>query len=76
MKISLSKKTKNDIILVLVILALALSVYLIFRLCAKEGSVANITLDGESYASVPLSRDTVLEIKSGERVGGPPALSS
>ena len=66
MKNSVNKKIRNDIILVLVILALALGVYSLFRLCAKEGSVANITLDGEIYASLPLSEDTVLEIKSGD----------
>ena len=63
---SFSKKTINDIILVLAILILALASFLIFKACAKEGSVVSITVDGKLYKTLSLDTDVVVEVVTGE----------
>ena len=60
------KKTRNDIILVCVILVLALVSFVIFKACAKEGNEVTITVDGKLYKTLPLDTDAVVEVVSGK----------
>ena len=60
------KKIRNDIILALTILTLALTVFLVFKACAREGSYAVITVNGEVYKTVPLDTDTAFDVVSGK----------
>ena len=60
------KKYKNDVILTVLVLALALVCFLIFKACAKEGSVVVISVDGEVYKRLSLDTDAVVEVVSGE----------
>ena len=61
-----ANKIRNDIILITVILALALGAFLIFRSCAKEGSVVSVTVNGEIYKRVSLDTDTTFDVITGE----------
>ena len=60
------KKIRNDIILVSVILAAALIAFFIFKVFASEGSAVRITVNGQEYKTVPLHKDAVINVVSGE----------
>ena len=62
MKNFVNKKIRNDILLVLVIISLALIAFLVFKLSAREGSEAVITVDGNTYATLPLSKNATLTV--------------
>lgn len=62
-----TKRLRNDVILVFSILALALTAFLVFKACAKEGSRVIITVDGEVYRSLPLNTDAVIDVITGEK---------
>lgn len=57
-----------DVLLVLIILALALSVFLIFRLTRKGGAYAQVTVGGEVVAEYSLSENGEFSINGGTNV--------
>lgn len=58
----MNKKTKNDIILVLVIIVLGAVMLGAVSLFSKKGEWVEITLDGEHYGIYSLDNDTRVEI--------------
>mgnify|MGYP003320081709 CR=1 FL=1 len=61
-----TKKTKNDIILVAVILLVAAAGLLFVSLTREVGNYAVIKIDGVSTSSYPLNENTTVEILTGE----------
>ena len=63
----LNKKLKNDILLCLVLVCLALIGFVIFKLNLKDGSYVNVIIDGKVTQSFSLNKDvnTVLLTKNG-----------
>ena len=62
----LDKKTKNDIILVAVILLIAAAGLLFVNLTKQEGSLVVIKIDGVQTQSYSLYENRTVEIKTGE----------
>lgn len=60
----LSKKTRNDIILLAGILLLASLCLIIFRFTKTEGDSVLITLNGSPYKTLPLSEYTELVVQN------------
>lgn len=60
------KKTKNDLILIGAILAVLLIVGACLMLFRSEGDMVVVSVDGEEYATYPLGKDTVVDIRTGE----------
>ena len=63
-KISLNKKTKNDIILTASLLLLAVLVFFIMGLITKDGSYVEVKKDGAVIGKYSLSIDREIEIKN------------
>ena len=63
-KISIKRKTKNDIILTALILVLAVLVFFIMGLITKNGNYVEVKRDGAVIGKYPLSEDRVVEIKN------------
>lgn len=61
-----SKKTKNDIILVAVILLIAAAGLLFVSLNREPGSIAAVKIDGVQTAGYPLSENITVDILTGE----------
>ena len=61
-----NKKTKNDLILVGVLIGVLLLVGGAMLLFRSEGDMVVVTVDGEVYASYPLSKNTEVDILTGE----------
>lgn len=61
-----SKKSRNDIILVAVILLIAAAGLLFVSLNREPGSLAAVKIDGVQTAVYPLSENTTVEILTGE----------
>lgn len=61
-----SRKSRNDIILVAVILLIAAAGLLLVSLNREAGAYATVKIDGVQTASYPLSEDITVEITSGE----------
>lgn len=61
-----SKKIRNDILLCVVILVVALICFLIFKLTMKDGSYAVVLIDGEEKYRYSLSENGEHLIKNGE----------
>lgn len=61
-----SRKSRNDIILVAVILLIAAAGLLLVSLNREAGAFATVKIDGMETASYPLSEDITVEITSGE----------
>ena len=59
----ITKKMRNDIILIAVILVVSLVGILILRLTEKQGSYAVVKLRGEVVAEYPLDKNAVYELK-------------
>ena len=57
---------KNDIILVVAILVIALASLLFIILSRKEGSSVVVTLDGKPYQTFELSKDTSFTVEDGK----------
>ena len=62
----MNKKSRNDIILVAVILLIAAAGLLLVSLNREAGAFATVKIDGVQTASYPLSADITVEITSGE----------
>ena len=61
----MKKKTlKNDILLILLMLLIAGSVWIYTRCTRKAGGVAVVTVDGKTEAVLPLSKDTAFGLNS------------
>ena len=60
------KKTKNDLILIGAILAVLLIVGACLMLFRSEGDMVVVSVNGEEYATYPLGKDTVVDIRTGE----------
>ena len=60
------KKTKNDLILIGAILAVLLIVGACLLLFRSEGDMVVVSVNGEEYATYSLSKDTVVDIRTGE----------
>ena len=60
------KKTKNDLILIGAILAVLLIVGACLMLFRSEGDWVVVSVNGEEYATYPLNKDTVVDIRTGE----------
>ncbi|MBO7217532.1 MAG: NusG domain II-containing protein, partial [Clostridia bacterium] len=63
-KISIKRKTKNDIILTALILVLAVLVFFIMGLITKNGNYVEVKRDGAVIGKYPLSEDRVVDIKN------------
>ncbi len=63
---SLSKKTRNDIILLAGILVLASLCLIFFHFTKTQGDSLEITLNGSVYKTLPLNEDIELTVKNGE----------
>lgn len=61
-----SNKTKNDIILVAVIITIAAIALLLVNLTRQEGAFAVIKIDGTETERYPLSQSTTVEILTGK----------
>lgn len=59
-------KTKNDIILVAVILLIAAAGLLFVSLTREEGNTVTVKIDAAETASYPLDKNITVEILSGE----------
>ena len=64
----ISKKMRNDIILVAIILAISLVGLLALRLTAKQGSYAVVKISGEVVAEYPLSMDGEYTLNGGTNI--------
>lgn len=60
------KKRRNDLILIGVLLAVLVLAGAAFLLLREEGDQIRVTVDGEDYGIYPLSKDTVVKIRTGE----------
>ena len=63
------KKMRNDLILIVALLAVVGVAALVFALTRTPGDRAVVTVDGDIYGSYPLSRDTEVDILTGEDQG-------
>ena len=61
-----SRKSRNDIILVAVILLVAAAGLLLVGLNREAGAFATVKIDGTETASYPLHQDRTVEITTGE----------
>ena len=63
-----NKKIRNDIFLVIIIFAISLAIFSIFKFSGKKGEVAEVSVDGKVIASYSLAKDTTVTIseKSGQ----------
>ena len=59
-------KKRNDIILIAAILALATLAALVLLLTRTQGDRVIVTVNGETYGSYSLSKDTEMDIRTGE----------
>jgi hypothetical protein len=64
MREGFSKKAKNDIILILSLVLLALAAGAALLLFKPEGDVVSVSVDGEVIAEYPLSEDVEVEIET------------
>jgi hypothetical protein len=60
------KKSKNDLILIGAILAVVLIFGACLLLFRSEGDMVVVSVNGEEYATYPLGKDTVVDIRTGE----------
>ena len=60
------RKTRNDLILIGVLVAVLLMVGLAMLLFRTEGDLVVVTVNGEPYGSYPLSKDATIDIVTGE----------
>ncbi len=65
-KITIDKKTKNDIILTASTIVLAAVVFFIIGLTAKDGDFVEVTLDGKITASYSLKEDRTVRLENGD----------
>ena len=63
-KIQMKSKIRNDILLAVFLLLLAFSIFIVFKLSAKEGGCVSVRVDGEIIASYPLDKDTEVSISA------------
>lgn len=61
----ISKKSRNDIILILVLLLVSLTALLVFSLTRSTGGYAVVIINGVESASYPLDTDTEIKLSSG-----------
>jgi hypothetical protein len=61
-------KAKNDMIFIAVLLALILVFGGFYILSRGEGDTVRVTVGGELYGEYPLSQDTTVEIRNGEKL--------
>ncbi len=59
-----SKKTRNDIILILVLLLVSFTALLVFFLTRSTGGYAVVIINGVESASYPLDTDTEIKLSS------------
>ena len=64
MREGFSRKAKNDIILILSLVLLALAAGAALLLFKPEGDVVSVSVDGEVIAEYPLSEDVEVEIET------------
>lgn len=60
----LTRKLKNDFILISVILISSLIIFFIFKLNSKSGSYVTVSVNGQITDSYPLNKNTETVIKS------------
>ena len=60
------KTLKNDILLILALLALAAAAYGMLRLTKRPGGEAVVTVDGAEIAVLPLTEDAALTVGEGQ----------
>ena len=60
------KKFKNDLILIGAILAVVLIFGACLLLFRSEGDMVVVSVNGEEYATYPLNKDAVVDIRTGE----------
>ena len=63
------KKMRNDLILIVALLAVVGVAALVFALTRTQGDRVVVTVDGDIYGSYSLSRDTEVDILTGEDQG-------
>ncbi len=63
---SLKRRIRNDIILCLAVLAVSITVLFAFLLFGREGSYAEISVDGERICTLPLSEDCEYRVTCSE----------
>lgn len=54
---------KGDIILCITLLSFSILGLVLPALSAKDGTLLTVSINGEPFAKVPLSKDTILEVK-------------
>ena len=64
----MGKKLYYDIVLVLVLLILALSVFIVMRACQRDGAVAVIAVDGEEVERYSLAADGEYSLNGGTNI--------
>ncbi len=64
MKISISRKVKNDIILTASVITVAVLVFFIISLMSADGGYLEVKKDGKIIAVYPLSQNREVEIES------------
>ncbi len=62
----LEKKTKNDLILIGALIGVLLIVGAALLLFRSQGDLVVVTVNGEAYATYPLSKDAEIDIVTGE----------
>ena len=61
-----SRKTRNDLLLIGILLAVLILMGLALLLFGKKGDCAVVTVNGEEYGSFPLREETTVDIRTGE----------
>ena len=61
-----SQKRRNDLILIGILLAVLAIFAALLLLTQKDGDCVVVTVDGETFGVYPLSRDTAVEIRTGD----------
>ena len=58
------KKTKNDVILIAVVLILAAAFFAVYSFTAKKGKIVEVSIDGQTVSAYSLSKDFKTDIKT------------
>ncbi len=64
----MKSKLKNDLLLTGAIILIALVMFTVFKLTAKNGNTVEISVDGNTIKTFDLNTDTKYEIKTGGNI--------